>query len=272
MSKIFYVDTSFEPSDKNPFDDNKPYDSNWIMFKLVDDPNIYRSTGKGKNKLFQEIISKKCEGWQYRIMDFINYERVQDRNIIISVDEYDLNEAKRIYKGHNYTDKKLRYYEPKVLIHSTPLNCWESVKSSNCLKAWNILKQENIITNEMPIGSLLGDPEDFSNYIMLGLGINCEIVVSSKQKNKIEMDMDALYEPGVRLYFDAKKIANDGLLTRDGVHYKVKDTLLLNKYLIWSATIENINMKDHEITPRNFACCADEAFEKRFGISLKKLK
>lgn len=269
MSKIFYVDALFEASYINPFDNNNAYKRNWIMFKLIDEHQDFISyTGKNKSNLFHAILTKKCEGWKYRIMDFISYEIEHNMNIIISADQDDLNEAKRIYHDHSFQDEKLRYYEPKVLIHSTPLNSWESIKESNCLKSWNVLKEERILTEEKPIGHVLGDPYDYSDYVMFGGGVACEIVVASKQKNRIDMDRDAPYKPGARLYFDAVKIANDGLLVRDGFHYKVKDKLPLTKYLIWSATSDNIDLEKCEATPFVFANLADEMFQKKFKLLL----
>lgn len=269
MSKIYYVNTSFEATSLNPFDNNKPYNNNWIMLKLVKDADFFIFTGNKRTNLFRVIISKQCEGWQYRIMDFIEYEMTHNKNIIISVNVDDLNEAKTMYKGHNFKDKKLRYYEPKVLVHSTPLYCYESIKISNCLKSWNLLKKHNLITEEKPIGSILGDPYDYSDYVMLASGVTCEIVVASKQKNKIDMNEDASYEPGARLYFNVEKIAEDGLLIRDGAHYKVKDKLPLDKYLLWSATVENVCPENEINTPGDYACLCDKMFEENFVMPLK---
>ncbi len=58
---------------------------------------------------------------------------------------------------------------------------------------------------------------------------------------------------GVRLYFDAAKIAKDGLLVRDGAHLKVTDTLPIDKYLIWTDTpdILGINAVTTLITSEN---------------------
>ncbi len=123
----------------------------------------------------------------------------------------------------------LRDNESPVLVHSTPLNSWENIKRNEMLKSWNLLKTEKVIAEEQPIGIQLGDPTDFSDYIMFGGGVTGEIVVNSKQQEKIIMDINVEYLTGARLYFDAKKIAYDGLLVRDGCHLKVKDKLLLNQ-------------------------------------------
>ena len=49
--------------------------------------------------------------------------------------------------------------------------------------------------------------------------------------NSLSADADAKYRTGARLYFDAEKMARDGLLIRDGFHIKVKDSLPLAPYL-----------------------------------------
>ncbi len=91
-----------------------------------------------------------------------------------------------------------------------------------------------------PIGQVLGDPTDFRDYIMFTNGsVSNEIVVLSKQQGKIIMDEDMKYNTGARLYFDMKKIAENGLLIHDGIHMKVKNTLPLEPYLIWYATWDN---------------------------------
>ncbi len=124
------------------------------------------------------------------------------------------------------------------------------------------------MNEQKPIGSFLNDPEDYSDYIMFNNGgFSAELVVSSKQKGFICMDTDAEYNAGARLYFDAAKIAGDGLLVRDGAHLKVKDILQLDKYLIWTATpdILGINAVTKPIT---FGKMADETFERLFKVEL----
>ena len=75
------------------------------------------------------------------------------------------------------------------------------------------------------------------------------------------MDIDAEYKTGARLYFDAKKIAKDGLIVRDGAHIKVKDCLPLEPYLIWTATWDKVGLESQISTPRIFSTRADIVFE-----------
>lgn len=269
MSNIYYTNVSFEPATINPFSENKPYESNWIMVKLLEDADYFIYTGGGQGSVFQVIITKKCVDWKLRIMDFIQYEISYNKNIIAAVSKHDLEIAKKEYTGHHYMDKFLRPYEQRVLVHSTTLDSWQSINNDGCLKSWNLLKRENKIKEEKPIGEKLGDPHDYSDYIMFtNGGVAGEIVVSSKQKGRIEMDIDMPYKPGARLYFDTEKIANDGLLIRDGAHMKVRDKLYLEKYLICVATLETVDLKDQEVTPRKFANECDRVFQEKYGVQL----
>ena len=57
-----------------------------------------------------------------------------------------------------------------------------------------------------------------------------------------------------------KKIAEDGLMVRDGAHMKVKDMLPLSPYLIWTATWENTGLESRLSTPKIFASKATQMF------------
>lgn len=151
-----------------------------------------------------------------------------------------------------------------VLIHSTTESNWKSIKSDQHLYSWHYLKQRSKLTEDYPIGHLLGDPTDYRDYIMLGYGdsIAGEYVVMSKQLGVISCNENATYQPGVRLYFDATKLAEAGLLVRDGAHLKVKEKLSLQPFLI---DVVGPSMLDAgvSITPRAYALMANEIFEKR---------
>lgn len=69
------------------------------------------------------------------------------------------------------------------------------------------------------------------------------------------------------MYFDAAKIAEDGLFMRGGAHLKVTDTLLIDKYLIWTDTSDILGI-NAVITPFTFGKTADERFERLFKVAL----
>lgn len=124
------------------------------------------------------------------------------------------------------------------------------------------------VKEERPIGDLLSDPPDYSDYIMSSHGgAYAELVVASKQRSIMEMDIDVPYIAGARFYFDGEKIAEDGLLVRGGAHLKVKDGLRIDKYILWIAKPDALDISEHT-TPRIFAEKADLEFYRKFGIKL----
>lgn len=51
-----------------------------------------------------------------------------------------------------------------------------------------------------------------------------ELVVNSRNLGYVCTDPHVMYIPGVRLYFDVRKMVSDKIVTRDGLHLiKVKD-------------------------------------------------
>lgn len=265
---IYFTDNSFKELEFNPFNNGKKFDNAWVMFRLLDAASFWQYTGCGDGLIFQLIITKEYVNWEYKLFDFIEYETSCGLNIIVAVNEDDYINAQKTYSGHNYMDNYLRFYEKRILVHSTNKESYKTIKLDGCLKSWNELKKEKVITDDEPIGKLLMDPSDYSDYIMFSNGGNsAERVVSSRQKGYIEMDLDKPYIAGARLYFDCKKIAEDGLLVRDGAHLKVKTKLPLDNYLIWSATPDVLGISE-ETTPRIFAEKADRMFEELFNIHL----
>ncbi len=266
---LYRINENFIENNINPIT-NRAYDSSWMIYQLTDS-NDYHMMNGGKNKSTYILkVSKNYPQWQMSVFDFIQFQGTYNKNIILSISDEDYAEAQSCYGEHKYNDMFLRSYEPDVLIHSTTFESWNNIKIDNCLKSWNILKKNNIISENEPIGKLLGDPDDFSDYIMFSNGnISGEIVVLSKQQGKIIMNHDTEYTPGVRLYFDMKKIAQDGLLIRDGCHLKVKDELPLNPYLIWVGNCQTVGLKTSVSTPIEFTELSNNTFNKLFNKKIK---
>lgn len=238
------------------------YDDMWKIFMLTDSPDYQQMCGSSNGCAYTVKTSRtQYENWKMAVGDFIGFCEANGKNAILVMPEEELEAAKEQYEGHRYNEPFLRENEPAVLVHSTPMDSWEQIKRDGMLKSWNILKAEKAIAEERPIGMHLGDPKDFSDYIMFGGGVTGEIVVSSKQQGKIAMDINAQYLTGARLYFDANKIAADDFLLRDGCHLKVKDRLRLSPYLIWAATWEAVGLASQISTPKLFAQRADAQFQ-----------
>lgn len=251
----------------NPFTERE-YNCSWIIFMLTDSEDYQQMCGSRNGCAYTIKVSRlKCREWKMACGDFLGFYEANAKNMILVMSEAELEATKEAYDGHNYHETRLRDNEPAVLVHSTPMNNWERIKNDGMLKSWNRLKLQNKIEEEHPIGFRLGDPEDFSDYIMFGGGVTGEIVVNSKQQGAIVMDVNAKYLTGARLYFDARKMARDGLLLRDGCHLKVKDTLPLSPYLIWAATWDTIGFTSQLSTPKEFAEQADMQFQRKYNTS-----
>ncbi len=236
---------------------NSPYDDSWVVFILTDSKDYNMFVGSENGCAYTVKFSRFAnEDWHFALCDFIGYNEAMGKNIILVLKTDELEEARKIYKGHSYNETKLRKTEPKVLVHSTKLESYKTIQKDGMLKSFNKLNLQG-----EPIGIKLGDPKDFSDYIMFcDGGVTGEIIVNSKQKGKIIMDENDEYIPGARFYFDAEKIAADGLLIRDGCHLKVKDELPLMPYLIFTATAESVGI-DKTSTPKEFSEKADGEFK-----------
>ncbi len=258
---VHHVD-SFTADTLNP-DTGLPYDNSWIVFSLKDE-NYRMRVGGEKGRAYVVNVGKYHLNWKMALGDFIDYHKTARHKIVLALRQDALDDALNSYKGHSCQDRFLRDYESPVLIHSTTLQNYGHIMKDRCLKSWNRLYQEGFFSGEEPIGKLLGDPLELRDYILFGSGVTGEIVVSSKEKHRIEMDWDQPYQPGARFFFDMRRIAEDGLLIRDGSEVKVKNTLPLEPYLIWVATVKVLDLNQASVTPRQFAEKADLYFRDHF--------
>ena len=264
---IYRVD-KFTENNINPITNSK-YDESWLVLTLSNNITESMIVGANDNSAYAIKINKNIhQNWKMAVGDFIDYCNHNNLNGILAITENEYREIKNYYIGHSFTEPILREYEPPVLVHSTSMENWIKIQKDGMLKSWNKLISEKSIIEKEPIGKQLGDPVHFSDYIMFGGGVSGEIVVNSKESSKIVMDIDAEYKTGTRLYFNAEKIAKDGLLVRDGAHIKVKDCLPLEPYLIWVATWDKVGLESQISTPRIFAELSDKTFK---NISKRKL-
>lgn len=258
---MIYKINEFTENSINPITKTK-YDKSWLVLNLSNDISEPMIVGANNGSAYTIKISKEFHSnWKMAIGDFTQYCNSNNLNGIIVISENDYQEVQNYYIGHSFDETVLRDYETPILVHSTSIENWRKIQKDGTLKSWNKLNSEKITIENEPIGKQLGDPIHFSDYIMFGGGVSGEIVVNSKQSGKIVMDIDAEYKTGARLYFDAKKMAKDGLLIRDGAHIKVKDCLPLETYLIWVSTWDKIGLKSQISTPRIFAELSDNTFE-----------
>ena len=236
-----------------------------VLLYLTETDGYSMQCGAESGRTCMKISKTACPHWKWAVLDFLEYHEEMGREVVLSIQERDLQEARQAYRGHSHAEKRLREGEPAVLVHSTPVSYWESIRSDGCLKSWNLLKAERPDWEAAPIGRLLGDPEDFCDYVMLSDGsVSGEIVGLSKQKGTILMEEEITYETGMRLYFDAERMARDGLLVRNGGHLKVKDRLPLDPYLLWAGDWKRAGLPSSVSTPRAFTAACNDRFRHLF--------
>ena len=227
---------------------------------VLTDSTEYRQLNCFEDSVYTLKISRNYEYWYYDLCDLIDFYADTDIEVILDVDNNDLRLARALYGNHKYNEKTLREYESDVVVHSTTKENAQNILVDRKIKSWNILRGERADWEKKPIGAMLGDIEDFSNYVMLsGFSINNEVVTASKANGVINTDVNQSYIAGARFYLNAKALAHDGLLLRDGAHIKVRDNIDLEKYLIWYSTPEILGI-DEYMTPRDFFEVSNQRF------------
>lgn len=227
---------------------------------VLTDSTEYRQFNCIETSMYTLKISNNYKYWYYDLCDLIDFYSDKNIEVVLEVSDNDVSIARQLYGNHKYNENALREYESEVMVHSTTKENVESILASKRLKSWNVLSSEKADWEKQPIGALLGDIEDFSNYVMLsGILQNNEIITASKMNGTINTDINQSYIAGARFYLDAQKLATDGLLLRDGAHIKVRDYIDLEKYLIWYSTPEILEIGEHT-TPKKFFELSNERF------------
>lgn len=217
---------------------------------ILTDSKEYKSFCGLDNSIYTVKISKQHKHWYYDLCDMIDFYSNSSVELILDISNNDIELARSLYGNHSYDENTLREYEPTVMVHTTTLEAYKKIIADGSIRCWNLLKRQKDSFEEKPIGSLLGDIEDFSNYVMLSpIDVNNEIIVASKQKGYIDTNPNQTYQAGCRFYLDSQKLANDGLLLRDGQHIKVTKEIQLDKYLICYLTADSIGLPT-ETTPK----------------------
>lgn len=264
ISKYFIAPNSWTPDLANPFSKDGNYGTGWSGFCLNKKMQSKYSIGKQGRDLFTLEVNPLFEGWQYRLGDFLQYEIYHGRNVILwNQEEWDYEAIVGAVINNDFRENIVRPYDERWVVHSTTNELWEKIKESGYLKSLRRLRNENI--EIIGIGlEPLGEPEDYMDYVMFDTINGCsEIVVSSRQKGKICLDADAPYSPGVRMYFDAYAMIQDGFVARDGVHVlKVYDRLPLKPYLKMVLNESNVPYVNEERvwTPTLFTEAANKEF------------
>ena len=254
---IYIADNNWSPTKSNPFELNGEYGDRWSAFvydfSISTYSNIYENSC-----LYTLSVNPLYDTKQQRLCDFIKYEIGYGRNVIIQANGVTLPDETFQLKD----DKKVRESDPKWMVHSTTEKSWESIRQTGALFSPIELKKRGIPICEIGLLPML-EPKDYSDYIMLDILDGCgELVVNSHQLGYVCTNPHMEYKPGVRLYFDAHKIIQNGLAVRDGLHIlKVKNKLSLAEYMVMA--VNEQMLKPECWTPTSYTENANNYFLNR---------
>lgn len=256
---IYIAELNWLPTNDNPFTGNGLYGDKWSSF--IYDENIPYGTNVYENaKLYTVMFPLNDDKDNNRLFDFLSYETSYGRNVILKVCN-GLN-AEEILNKYYKSSKEIVYrnMDYPFMVHSTTLQNWDSIQKDNAILSPNELKKRGKQIKEIGLKALL-EPDDYSDYIMLDRPDGCgEIVVNSRNLGYICLDSNCFYTPGIRMYFDVKKLIRDKIIVRDGLHIlKIKDRLPLNDYLVSTITAKDFSF-DIDWTPTLFTKMANQLF------------
>jgi hypothetical protein len=245
----------------------------WSAFCLLDSDDEGFITGTGANGLFCARFGRRVEGLSNRLADLLRYERAHGRTVIVPLPA-DVDAAGYVAHALRCTPaaRIVRRADSPVVVHSTTLEAWESIRADGELRARSLLPAGPSSPGQGEPSEieryLLDEPPEYGDYVMLGEidSVGPEAVVASYQAGRFILGDQAIYKPGVRLYFDNHRIIQHGLGTRDGLHTtKVLKRLPLRSYLLAAVTVVDIAPGDRvaEWTLRTFVDCANKAFRDR---------
>ena len=130
------------------------------------------------------------------------------------------------------------------------MEAWEKIRTDGQLKSAAELSQSGvqpgrILESSSEVGQYLrNEPPEYSDYIMFGevASTTPEKIIASYQAGRFVLDDNAVYEPGVRLYFDNHRMIKDSLVVRDGLHTaKVYKCLSLSPYLLAAIDVNDVD-------------------------------
>ena len=255
-------------TDANPFTPDGSYGLEWSSFCILDKGDDQFVTGKSGDGPFSARFGRRVEHLETRLIDFLRYENAQGRIVILSFPgdiDIDCYVTQALSRMPN--PDAVRPDDPAIIIHSTTLDAWEKISTDGQLKAASELSQQARIVDCLSEVAhyLENEPPEYRDYIMFGTiaSTTPEKIVASYQAGRFILDDDAVYEPGVRLYFDNRRMIGDGQAVRDGLHtVKVYKRLSLSPYLLAVIGVSDLDPQ-REVkmwTPRLFVERADQAF------------
>ncbi|RKD28586.1 hypothetical protein [Lacrimispora algidixylanolytica] len=261
---IYLADSTWYPTDINPFTINGTYDDKWSAF--IYDLDITFFTNVYPNaKLHVLRVCPNADKEFLRFFDFLNYELFYQRNVILKVCKG--MDSESLIEQYSKTSHEIGYRETdeKYMVHSTTLSAWKLIQEEKALLSPNMLGKKNKLVTEIGLKTMM-EPADYSDYIMLDIPNGCgELVVNSRNLGYVCIDPHIIYTPGVRLYFDVRKMFTDRIIIRDGLHIaKVKDRLPLKDYLLAAITLNDFDA-NIQWNPTLFTEKANELFYTKYS-------
>ncbi len=264
-------------TDRNPFTRDGFYGLEWSAFCVLEKEDDGFVTGRGANGLFAARFGRRVQHLENRLVDFLRYESAYARTVILSL-PHDLDVDGFIAQALSRTPKAsiVRPHDAQIVVHSTTLSAWRSICVDGELKAASLLAGRR----REPPGSgepdeveqyMRDEPPEYGDYIMFGAldSTAPEMVVASYSAGHFVLEDGAVYEPGVRLYFDNHRIIQDSLGARDGLHMmKVHRQLPLTPYLLAAISVDDIDPTGttEKWTIRAFVERANEVLRTRSGL------
>lgn len=247
--------------DPNPFTSDGSYGAAWSAFCILDPLDDQCVTGQSGQGPFSARFGRNTPHLAQHLADFLRYEQKKGRRVILQSPP-DIDTEAYAAQALSITPAPdiIRPEDPPILVHSTRAAAWQRIQADGTLKAASLLIDTGSPNAQEPgplDDYLQHDPPEYRDHIMFSEMDACgpEMVAASYQAGRFAMDDQAVYTPGVRLYFDGHHILRDGLGVRDGLHIlKVHQSLPLQPYLIAAICAQDIHPADkiYSWTPRLF--------------------
>jgi hypothetical protein len=267
----------WSPTDPNPFTDEGSYGQAWSAFVIEDRADGQFITGRSGQGPFCARFGKGVSCLENRLADFLRYECAHGRTVILSAPA-DIDVDRFVASALDVTPPPdvVRSHDSHIIVHSTTQRAWASIRVAGALLAASQLEGGSSAAGPEldPPSEVLryyqDEPAEYADYIMFAeIGqIGPERVVASRAAGRFVMDPDAIYTPGVRLYFDNHRLIKEGRGTRDGLHtLKVHQRLPLYPYLLRAVSVEDIDPEGERVswTLRAFMEMTDALIEAESG-------
>jgi len=255
--KYIIATDKFNPNNKNPFCNNGTY-FQYSCFSTNGNSNYEMLTTRLKSGCW--IVEYNESNYHDFICDYIRYENKNNRIVIV--------QTKIAEEVKSIIIKSNKGTLPDVLVHSTSLEASIEIEKKGKITADKYLN--NSTKNEKHVIQKYkeNEPIEFSEYVMLGkIDGNTELVMSMFQRDSFYVTDEEEYLPGARIYLDSRKLDQDGLIVRDGMHIgKVFREISLDKYCIGIVRVTDLQHRDIW-TPKVFQDESNNKIEKCLTIA-----